>query len=806
MFRNYLISALRNLARNRFYSGISIAALAVGLSAALLAALVIRNQLSYDHFILDYQRTYLAGAVLLPSDHAPLYDATAPSFVAAHLKLHFDEIEAVTRILDQDVRLRRGPIESKENIYWADRNAFDVLPLPVFAGKLKYALERPDGIVLTRTIARKYFGRDDPIGEALLLDGAHAMTVTAVIEDLPVNGTELESGVFASGLASFSPLTQEDNDPSFRPRGPGLALGGRTYLRLLSTASVDRLQQAMPAFVQDLYPTLPPGLSASLQLIRIDQVSLFPPLNPSVRGRLEVMAIVGVLILAIGGVVFVNLSTARSVSRALEVSIRKVSGASQGALVLQFISESLVYVLLATVVAIALTELLIPHVNAFLNSGAVFDYWRDPNLLACMVLGVVTVAILAGAYPAFVLSAIRPANLLKGSLFGSGGVLARQCLVALQFAVLIGFLVSATVVYQQRIYAMRDSLRLNTDHMLIIRSPCNSAFETELRSLAGVLGVFCSTESFLSREVFSNLRLRNGRTAAIDLVGVEFGIFDLYGLRPLAGRSGPSPNGDGSYAGGGGYILNETAVRQFGFSSAAAAIGQSLPVIDAGEGSLPSGVVNEIIAVVPNFAIHAVEQNDKPAIYYLPSPNNPGGLRDYGLINMKLTGRDIPETLSAIDRLWLATGNSGASDHFFLDHYIQNLYLGILREVQACTVFAVVAALLACLGLIGLSASATERRTKEIGIRKAMGAGTGDIVRLLVWQFCKPVLWANVIAWPIAWFLMNRWLHGFARHADLTPWMFMAAGAIALIIALLTVSGQSFFAARAKPVTALRYE
>jgi putative ABC transport system permease protein len=806
MFRSYLVSALRNLARNQFYSGISIAALAIGLSSALIAALVIRNQLSYDHFIRDYPRTYLAGASLLPSDRAPLYDTAAPSFVAAHLKLNFNEIEAVTRLLDQDVRLRHGPIESKENIYWADRNAFDVLTLPVFAGKLKDALERPDGIVLTRSIARKYFGRDDPIGESLLLDGAHAMTVTAVIEDLPVNGTELESGLFASGIASFSPLTQEDNDPRFRPKGPGVSLGGRTYIRLLPNASVDRLQQAMPAFVRNLYPRLPPGVSASLQLIRIDQVSLFPPLNPSVRGRLAVMAIVGVLILAIGCVVFVNLSTARSMSRALEVSIRKVSGASRGALVLQFIGESLVYVLLATVGAVALTELLIPHVNAFLNSGAVFEYWRDPSLLACMVLGVVTVAILAGAYPAFVLSAMRPANTLKESPFGSGGVLARQYLVALQFATLIGFLVSAAVVYQQRTYATRDALRVNTDQMLIVRSPCNSAFKTELESLAGVLGVFCSTESFLNRETFSNLRLRDGRIVAIDMVGAEFGIFDLYGLRPLAGRLGSSPNSNGSLADTGGYILNESAVRQFGFRSAAAAIGQSLPIVGTGEGSLPPEVVNEIVAVVPDFAIHAVEQNDKPAIYYLPSSNNPWGTRDQGLVNIKLTGCDIPETLSAIDRLWLATGNSGASDRFFLNHYIQTFYLAILREVQACTVFAAIAALLACLGLIGLSAAATERRTKEIGIRKAMGAGTGDIVRLLVWQFCKPVLWANVIAWPIAGFLMNRWLHGFAYHVELAPWTFMAAGASALVIALLTVSGQTFLAARARPVAALRYE
>ena len=328
--------------------------------------------------------------------------------------------------------MRHGQVEAKEYIYWADPNAFDVLALPVFGGHLKDALSRPDSIVLTRAIARKYFGRDDPIGGSILLGNEHSMTVTAVIEDLPVNGTELESGIFASAVASYSPLTQEDNDPSYRPKGPGLSLGGRTYLRLAPTASVNRLQMAMPDFVQKLYPTLPPGAHASLQLIRIDQVNLFPGVNPGAGSRLAVIAIVGVLILAVACVVFVNLSTARSARRALEVGIRKISGASRKALILQFVGESLVYVLGATVVAAALTELLIPRVNAFLNSGVVFDYWRDPRLLACVGLGVVTVGVLAGTYPAFVLSALRPVSCLKGSMFGADSARARQYLVALQ--------------------------------------------------------------------------------------------------------------------------------------------------------------------------------------------------------------------------------------------------------------------------------------------------------------------------------------------------------------------------------------
>jgi putative ABC transport system permease protein len=808
MFRNYLAAALRNLARNRFYSGISVVALAIGLCAALLTGLLIRNQLTFDHFVRGYERTYLASAVLLPAGRAPLYDRMAPSWVAALLKLNFEDIEAVTRLADQDVRLRRGLVESKEKIYWADKSVFDVLPLPVFRGDLNAALRRPDGIVLPRNIARKYFGRDNPIGESILVDGAHPLIVTAVIEDLPSAGTQLESGIFASGAASYSLLSKWDNDPRNNPKSPGLSLGGRTYLRLALNASIDRLQMAMPAFVKGFYPMLPPGLGASLQFIRIDQVSLFPGLNPGARSRLAVIAIVGVLILVIACLVFINLSTARSARRAVEVGVRKVLGANRGTLVLQFLGESLIHVSMAAVLAAAVTELLIPRVNTFLNSGAVFDYWRDPSLLAWMGMGVITVGILAGAYPAFVLSAFRPVRVLKGSTFQSGGAVARQCLVALQFAILIGLLIAAAVVYQQRIYATRDALRVNADQMLIIRSPCNSAFETEVRALAGVRGAFCSADALLSGVVFGNYRLKDGSVEAIDMVGAEFGVLDLYGLKPLAGRfSSPQNGNDIPSATRWHFVINEAAARRFGFASPGAAIGQALPFVPSGDGSLQPAVATEIVGVVPDFSIHAVEHSVKPAVYYIPSAiYGDVALRDFQLINVKLAGRDIPETLEVIDRLWSATGGSGPVDRFFLNDYIQSLYLTMLREAQAFSVFSGVAVLLACLGLVGLSASATERRTKEIGIRKAMGAGSGDIVRLLVWELTKPVLWANAIAWPAAAFFLNGWLHGFAYHVELQPWLFVAATALALLVALLTVSVQCYRVARDKPIAALRYE
>jgi putative ABC transport system permease protein len=238
-------------------------------------------------------------------------------------------------------------------------------------------------------------------------------------------------------------------------------------------------------------------------------------------------------------------------------------------------------------------------------------------------------------------------------------------------------------------------------------------------------------------------------------------------------------------------VINETAARRFGFKSPAAAIGETLPLSDGAE-------AKEIVAVIPDFAFDAVTHEIRPT-FYARAPQ-------YQLINVKLRGRDIPETLAAIDRIGVATGSEKPLEQFFLNTYIQNLYVTMVREAQAFAVFSVIALVLACLGLLGLSASTAERRTKEIGIRKAMGAGSRDILRMLLWEFTTPILWASLIAWPLSALMLERWLEGFAYHVQLRAWVFLAASGLAVAIALLTVGAQALLVARAKPVEALRYE
>jgi putative ABC transport system permease protein len=793
MFRNCLAAALRHLSRNKLYTAISVLGLSIGLCTALLAALVIHNQLSHDHFIPGYDRIYVVASAITPPGHATLYYDSTLSFVGAQLALRFSEIQAVTRLQADNATLRHANVEAHEPVYWADPNAFGVLPLPVVAGDLKSALSHPDSIVLSRSSARKYFGRDTPLGETLVMkaDGSaqtHALSVAAVIEDLPPSGTHLTAGIFVSSLAPWTQLHQVEAVPATVARTE-LGVGTHTYVKLAPHASTQRVLQAMPTIAQAVFAGPPKGWALSLNLVRMDRLDADPWLNPGFSSRLLMLTIVGFGILLIAGINFVNLLTARSARRAKEVSIRKLAGAQRRVLVLQFLTESIAYVIVASLVAVALTELLLPYANVFLIAGATFRYWQNPALIGAIALLTLLLGTLAGAYPALVLSASRPLRVLTGEIRQSRRAgLMRQTLVTAQFAILIGLIIAAAVVYQQRQFATQDALRIDADQMLLIRSPCSSAFTLQVRALPGVRGLACSS-SFLVDHGGVNVMLVKDKVGAQQLlypIIVEPSLFDLYDIKAVAGRT--SLTAAGTY-----YMLNETAVRQLGFARPADAIGYELPAY--GHNSVP------VAGVLPDFSLDSVEHKIE-AQGFVVTTQDPL----FDLISVKLTGYQIPETLSDIDRLWKATGSKGSISRFFLAAHIQTMYLAMLREAQLFGVFAGVAVVLACLGLLGLAASIAERRTHEMGIRKALGADTGDIIRLLLRQFTKPVLWANLIAWPVTAYAMHRWLQGFAYHVDLAIWIFPAAAALALLIALLTVTTHSILVARTQPVAALRYE
>jgi len=788
--RHFLIAWSRNLAANRLLSAIAILGLAIGLAGAILMALIARVPLGYNHHVPDHDRTYLAVSVMRSEGMAPDYQEASPGAAAELLRLNLPEVEAVARLAEAEVELRRGARGRSEKIYWADPALFDVLRLPALHGDPRQALARPDGLVTTRTEALRLFGRDDALGETIQVAGA-LMVLRAVIADPPPNRTDLASGIFASGLGAGSALA------ALSPDAAGtFSIGARTYLRLRPGASPEAVQARIPALIAGL---LPPPLREAyrLELVRIDRLALNEGFHPGAGQRLFIGGLVAFLVLFIAAANFVNLSVALAARRRREIGVRKASGAGRWQIAVQFLGESVLTVLVATLLAVAASELLLPHVNAFLETQALFDYVDDPSLLLWLLLGAVLLGLAAGAWPAFLLSSLPPAAILQDrSGAGSGGALVRNALVTGQFAILIGLVISTVTVHRQRAFATDEALRMDVDQVVTVAAPCPPAFVEEARKLPGVRAVSCSGAELLTGEMFAFVDWR-GERISTDLIAALPSTFALYGVRPVAGSLATLPAGGEEIVSR--IVVNEAAVRRFGFGSPAAAIGAVLPIPADGAG--PDSRAT-IVAVVPDFAFHSIETAIEPSVYRA----RPHGAYSPGLVSIRLAGRDVPETLAAIDRLWHATGNAEPIERAFVSEQIERLYRSLERNGQLFAIFSGLAIFLACLGLVGLSLSTADRRTKEIGIRKALGASTGQILMLLLWQLSRPVLLANILAWPIAWWLMRKWLDGFAYHVPLQVWLFPAAGLVALAVALGSVSVLAFHIARQKPVFALRYE
>jgi putative ABC transport system permease protein len=821
LFRNYLVTALRSLARNRLYAGISILGLAVAFAAAILIAQFVRGEFSYDHWIPGYRQVYRVSDLFLAPGQASSVSDEATNGLAGRLRAQFGGAVAVARLQEDPeapLRCRPGDPEVSERTFaWADPDIFKVFPLPVLAGDLANALQQPDTVVITRRIARKYFGRDLPLGETLQVQATpptpagqpqpapgarpwRPMRVAAVVEDLPPN-TNLTTEIFASGRSAYSGFAYADRQP------PG-GLTNFTFVRLKPQVTAADLQRALDAAAgpdAKVYAAFYARLSfqpTPLQDLHFTVVSdgadVVQPTGS--RSYAYALSAVGALIVLVAAINFVSLLTARAGRRALEVGVRKATGASRADLIVQFIGEALIQVGLSTLIAMALAELLVGPFDALTQRRLVLDYPRDPALLAGAVGAALLVGLLAATYPAMVLSSFRPATVLKGGLVKTAGsVRTRQSLVVVQFAVLVGLILATTTLYRQTAFALARGLGGGADSGKIVRvaDGCAArAFPEAVRRLEGVAEIACSSaRAAVSGEGFIRVLVHGQRESFVE-APVDFGFLELYGLKPLAGRVFSRKHGqdatffDPNGAGHTSAVINETAARRLGYADPGTAAGHIL--------TYPTRRPSEIIGVVPDMP-QSVRTATPPTLYYIyPKVSD--------VLSIKLTGRDMPGTLRAIGKAWAGTGQPKPIKATFLSQYRLSLYLDLIIQSTTIAICAGLAILIACLGLFALSAFTTERRTKEIGVRKAMGAGTRQVVLLLLWQFTIPVLIATAIAIPIGFLAMDWWLHGFAYHVPLSAWTFVLAAVAAVGIAWLTVSYQSFIVARARPSSALRYE
>ncbi|MGE3476712.1 MAG: FtsX-like permease family protein [Rhodospirillaceae bacterium] len=809
MLRNYLAAALRNMVRNRLYAAINILGLAAGFAAVLIIGLFIRDELTFERWMPGAESTFtITSEIRFTNGNPTVFADMSPSRLMETLTPAVPGIESAARLYNAPrareplAGIRRGDVEADERLYWADPSILSTLPLPMIAGDAA-ALERPDGVVIARRMARKYFGRDDPIGETLEMDRQQTLTVTAVIEDLPSN-THLNFDLLGSALAPFS---------DFAPfaKRPGDVF---TYFRLKPGVDARVLRDALPAAFASIGTSdrlrfqEEHGVFQSYAVTGISELHLSPGSatwiqkprgNPQTPRSLGLVALCLILLACIN---FASLTTARAAQRAVEVGVRKTSGAARSDLALQFIGESLLTTVIAMIAAVGAVALMAPHLNAFLGRDSMsFSIVTDAPLATSIVSMTFLVGLLAGLYPALVLPAFKAASVLKGSATGGAGASRlRQSVVVIQFAVLIALILTSAIVYRQTQFAFDEGMRLDTAQVLVARTNCSTAFKDEVAKIPGVAAAACSSNMALNYEWGQyDTKRADGTVVPIDSAIVDIGFLELYGVQPVVGRFFQRDNAMDTSDAPRTLVVNETAVRSLGYASNDAALGQFVEWIGPyGNNGFQQGPY-QIVGVTPDVWLDAVHETVRPVAY--------GTLKTgYQLLSIKLKGQDIPETLTAIERAWAAAGEPKPLTRFFLDQRVQELYVDITRQSQFFTALAATAIVIAMLGLFALSAFTAEQRTKEIGIRKSMGADRRDILGLLLWQFAKPVLWANLIAWPAAYLLMKRWLEGFAYHVELAPWMFLAASGLALTIALATVIGHALLVARARPVAALRYE
>jgi len=750
-------------------------------------------ELSYDKFHTKADRIYrLVTDIKTPSETINT-SITSWAF-APNIKADLPEVEAFVRTSGGGFLVRRGDVKfQEENSMFADSAFFKVFDFKLVKGDPKTALTAPATIVFTESTAKKYFGTADPIGKTVLVTGdAIPATVTGVIKDFPGN-----SQIKADMLISMTSLTQKFNKGIDGQWGN---FGATTYLLLKPGTSQKAFEAKMPAFLQNRDGD---GMKKSQMFYTLTLEPLKSTYLYSKRGGQEVgsisnvyiFSIVAVFILLIACINFVNLTTARSVERAKEVGIRKVVGAEKSQLAGQFIGESVVLCIIAFLLTLGIAALLLPLFNQLAGktiSAGIFSNWY---YILILFLTSVCIGSLAGLYPALVLSSFKPVMVLKGRFSGSKkGAVLRKTLVIAQFSISIALIIGTIVVYNQMSFMQNRDLGFNKEQMVILNTngdPAKDALKNAISSIPGVV----STASASSipgggnNGAYSEIENKKGdlQIANLDLYFVDYDYVNQFKIKMVAGRAFSREfSTDTAQA----MLINEAAVKLFGYSSPKDAIGRRFK---------QWGREGKIVGVMKDFHFRSLQEVIKPLTMRIE-------LHSLDLITVKVSPQNLNATLTQIEGKWKQFIPNRPYTYYFLDEFFDRQYRAEQRFGKLFFNFAILAIFISCLGLLGLASYSTLQRTREIGIRKVLGASVPGIVNLLSLDFLKLILISCGIAMPVGGYFMGRWLNDFAYRIDIQWWMFVLAGILAILVAVATISFQAIKAAVANPVKSLRSE
>ena len=830
MWRNYWTVAVRALAKSKTYSVINIAGLAIGMAACIMILLYIRYEQSYDGWVPDAENTYQFQTYGKNPDDGQEFNFRMASYVTKdRMKKDFPQIVAAAYIQDNEpVVLKDGQASAAEDFMFTDDDFLKVVSLPLVAGT---TLTSPQTAVITKSEAIKQFGTDQVLDRTLTVISRgekRDFKINGVLKDLPKNSHMKVNAIMRLDYGAFNA-----NNPQFLTCWG--CQSGWVYLKVRPGTDAKAMQAQLPAWEKRNIPDEPlgdvmynSGTNQDWRFVNLRDVHLGVADDGAQRPgndqrTITTFAIIAMLILGMAVVNFTNLATARASQRAREVALRKVLGANRKQLIIQFVGESILISAASMLLALALVELLVKPFANFLDADLSLNYIGSGGILLPAIGLTLLVGIVSGLYPAFFLSRFQPAQVLKANRSaaetpGSGRL--RAALVVLQFAVSIGLIICTAVIYGQTVYARTVDPGFNRDNILQVDElgraqlfPIAESIVHRVERIPGVTAAALTDIGVNTNNQNNSFIFPPGSNKQV-LIGqynVGVGYLEAMGLRLLAGRwfeadrpvddatlpYPPDPSVERALtARGMNVVLNEYAARKLGFKSPQEAVGKVV------KGDLiceDCGLTNiNIIGVVADSRFRTVHE-PIDSIMFRKVTTGPGWM-------MVRYNGDPATVRSAIEREWKQITNEVPFNAKFSEDVMAEAYEKEDARAQMFAAFSLLAVIIGCLGLFGLAAFTAERRTKEIGIRKVLGARTRDIVRLLVWQFSRPVIVANLIAWPVAWWLMRDWLNKFDDRIDLGPTPFLTAALIALAIAVVTVVGHAFKVARANPIHALRYE
>lgn len=808
MYKNYLVIAWRTFLKSKGYSFINISGLAVGLSACLLIGLYVKHELSYDSFHKNADRIYRVSMELKFGDNH-LNLALANPLFGETAKEEVPQVEVATRLQWYgSFLIKKGSENIREgNIAWADSTLFDVFTMPMISGNPKTALTEPNSIVITESVARKYFDRTDVVGETFTIDNTQSRKITGVIKDLPSN--------MHFKFTSFVPLIEREDARDGTWAG---SQNWNTYLLLKEGASVpDVVTQLNTMLGRHLGPQLVSIIGKSLEEFNGEgnffkaSLTALPDIHLqsnrigelSAAGNIQnvyIFSAIAVCILVIAIINFMNLATARSANRAREVGMRKVMGSMKAALVRQFITESVLTCMVAMLIAVGITILLFPFFGEL--TGKLLDAAQlmTPQVIGILIVLTLFVGVLSGSYPAFYLSSFQPVSVLKGKLTGGGKrSIFRSVLVVFQFGASIFLIAGTLIVFRQMQYIQNKDVGYTRDQLLIINNieklgDRTDALKTSLLQVNGVekatvtgflpVNFYRGNDSF-----FTSRSLDTKDMISMQRWTIDEDYLETMGMTLKEGRNFSKDMATDTAS----MILNEAAAKFLGAT-------------DILEKRLYNLVDEEtkaikefrVVGIVKDFNFSSLREEVKPLVFLFGADN--------GAMTVKIKGTDLVQAVSAIEAKWKSVASDLPFEYSFMDSDFDQLYKGERQSGNLVTYFASLSILISCLGLFGLATFMAEQRTKEIGIRKVLGASVSGITTLLSADFLKLVVIAIVIAIPAAWYYTDKWLQAFAYHIDLEWWVFAVASLMALIIAFMTVSVQAIKAAVKNPVSSLRME